>query len=72
MKFTEALVLAMSLLAVLFFAADMLTWPVDPRQMGATGVRDYSCSVVQDQIVCDRDRVLIGLRGVTGVLAAMR
>jgi len=25
-------------------------------------VRDYSCAVVQDQVVCDRDRTMIALR----------
>jgi len=62
MTFIESLVLTGSLLATLMFAADIATWPVEAQQTGPLSVRDYSCAVVQDQVVCDRDRTMIALR----------
>lgn len=62
MKFTETLVFAASLLASLVFAADLFAWPLDPDRASMLGVRDHSCSVVQDEVVCDQDRTLIANR----------
>lgn len=62
MKITEAIVLAGSLLASLVFAADIVLWPAEMPQPGPLTVRDYSCIVVQDQIVCERNRTLIAIR----------
>ena len=62
MKLTEALVLILSTLASLVFAAEIFTWPADQLQTEALAVRDYSCTVVQGEVVCDRDRTMMALR----------
>lgn len=64
MRLTETLVFAVSLHASLVFAADLFARPLelDLEQPGTPGVRDYSCSVVQDEVVCDQDRTLIASR----------
>jgi hypothetical protein len=62
MTFIESLVLVGSLLATLIFAADVATWPAEAQQTGPLAVRDYSCAVVQDQVVCERNRTMIALR----------
>ncbi|MCW5622733.1 MAG: hypothetical protein KIS79_16610 [Burkholderiales bacterium] len=62
MKITEAIVLAGSLLASLVFAADIVAGLAEVPQPGPLAVRDYSCTIVQDQIVCERNRTLIAIR----------
>ncbi len=62
MKLTEAIVLILSILASVVFAADVSTWPADQLQTKALAVRDYSCTVVQGEVVCDRDRTMIAVR----------
>ncbi len=62
MKPSEVLVLVGSLLATVVFAADVSTWPADLLQPGAPAARDYSCTVVQDEVVCERNRTLIANR----------
>lgn len=61
MRLTETLVFAVSLLASLVFAADLFARPLE-LDLKQPGVRDYSCSVVQDEVVCDQDRTLIASR----------